>query len=176
MGQAAGAADTAADTGHALDKVRVEQILALLEERHAAFLDAVAGRRLQLEILAPLFLERLGNGVGEAAAARKDAAEIGRIVQAVLGQRRNVQIAAVEERLKLLEGKRDVYVRFYAVFLNFRFLRGARSYKNNLARRFVFFKILRNRAHRRKVMRNVFLHIREILLYEIDERGATRAC
>ena len=71
MGEATGAAYTAADAGHTLNEVGVKHIFALFEQRCLAGFDTVAGYRLQFKVINALLLEPLGNSVGKSAAAGK---------------------------------------------------------------------------------------------------------
>src|SRR5699024_8235904 len=68
VGEAARAADTAVHTRHALYEIGVQHALGLAEQSRAACLDAVAGDGLVFEVRFALFLDGLGDRVGDAAA------------------------------------------------------------------------------------------------------------
>ena len=130
VGQAACAAHTAADTGHALDKVGVQHVLALLEQSHAALLDAVAGDSLQGKVGAML-LQTLCYRVGQTAAAGKNAAEIGGVVQSILLQSSDVDVTAVEQSLQLLKGDDPVNPGLDFFLLHLSLLGGTGTHKNH---------------------------------------------
>ena len=132
VGEAAGAADTAAGTGHALDEVFFEQVLLLLEQGYAAFFDAVADHGVGNEVDL-LLLERLRNGIAQAAAAGKDAAEVAGVVQNAYFQRLEIKVAAVDPGLQFFKGQHAIHVFLDAVALGFAFFGYARADENDLS-------------------------------------------
>ena len=86
VGQAASAADAAADARHAFDEVRVEHALALPEQSSAASFDSVAGAGFEIKVLNAVFLESLRHSIGKTAAAGEYSAEIRCVVENIFGE------------------------------------------------------------------------------------------
>ena len=68
-------ADTAAVAGHAFYEVALQEVSRLLEHRHTAHLDAVAGLRLKFDV-GTKFLQTLGHCFGKTAGSCEDSAEV----------------------------------------------------------------------------------------------------
>ncbi len=85
MGQTAGAADTAADTGHTFNEIAGQKVFRGLQQSGAAGFYPIAGNSLQIKFQ-PLLLQTLGYSVTETTAASKDSAVIGGVVQHALLQ------------------------------------------------------------------------------------------
>ena len=111
VGDAACAADAAAFAGHTLDKVVGQHILAGPEQGGFAFGDTVAGNGVEGELLRgdTTFLQGLFHRHGQTAAAGKDPAEIGGVVQGLAGERGKVDLLAVEEGLQFFKGEDAVH-------------------------------------------------------------------
>lgn len=175
VGKAAGSADAAADARHSLDEVAVEEILVLLEKRHAARLDSVADDGFEIEFDVLLFHCRC-DSLGKTARAGKDASVIGCVVESRFLKQRDVDIAAVKESLKFLEGDDGVHVGFDFLALSLALLCRARTDEDDLRLGFALLDDLREKCHRRGVVRDEFLQIREGGVYVGHECGAAGAC
>ncbi|CDC60546.1 unknown [Clostridium sp. CAG:448] len=174
MGQAACAADTAADARHSFDKVGVQLVARFLHQGKLACFDAVAGTGLEQEVDS-LFLEGFRNRVGQTAAAGKNTSEVGGIVQNALFHRGDVQIPAVKERLQFLEGQRRIHIRLDALLLHLHLLGGTRPDEDHLAVSLVLLDVLGNGCHRGQVMRNEGFELGEILVDIVHKRRAAGA-
>jgi len=175
VGQAAGAADAAAEARHSLDEVAVEEILVLLEKCHAASLYSVADNGLEIE-LDVLLRHCRRDSLGKTARAGEDASVIGCVVESRFLKQGDVDVAAVEESLKLLEGDDRVNVGLDVLALSLPLLCRARSDEYDLCIRIALLDDLREKCHRRGVMRDELLQIRESGVYVGHESGAAGAC
>ena len=147
MSEASRTVDTAADARHTLDKVAVKNTLVQLEKRHTASLYSVANYRFYLKIDI-LLLHRLCRRIGKTAASRKDTSEIGSVIKHALLKGGEVEVTAIKQRLKLLEGQHRINVRLNGIKLSLCLLCGTRSYKDNLSVRSGFLYVFRKNCHR----------------------------
>ena len=170
MSEASGAADTAADARHALDEVRIEQPLRLFEQGDPAGFNTVTGTRFQGEILQPLLFESLCDRIREPAATREDAPEIRGVIEYALGESRDVDVAAVKERLQFLKGHGDVHIGLHRFFLHFGFLRGAGTDKDDFGCGVGILDVLGDGRHGGEVMGDEGDKVGEVLPDIVDER------
>ena len=171
VGEASGAAYAAAHACHALDEVAVCLAHVGFEQSDVALFDAVAGHALDLEIEV-LFFERLGDRVGQTAATREDASEVGRVVQHAFAQLGDVDVAAVKERLELLERDDAVDVRAHVFEPELHLLGRARSDKDDLAFGVGRLDVFGYGRGGGEVVRHVARELGIAFLHEADERGA----
>ena len=171
MGEAARAADAAAHAGHALDEVLLEEVFLLLEQRHTAGLDAVAGDGVDNEV-ALLLLEGLRHCVGQAAAARENAAEVAGVVQHIFRKGGQVEIAAVKPGLQFLEGEHAVDPRADLLALELLLLGCAGTDEDDLGVGVGALDEARHLGHGREVVADEGLEGGEALFDVADKGGA----
>ena len=173
VGQAAGAVDAAAQARHALDEVAAQDlgVLAELEQRHAALLDAAANHGLGLKVDV-LLLQGLGHGLAQAAHAGEDAAEVAGVVQHVLRQLADLHVLGVKQRLQLLEGHHRVDVVLHGVQLALGLLGRAGADEDHLGRRVGGLDVLGQRRHGAEVVADKVRQLREGGLDVAHESGA----
>ena len=172
--QTTGAADAAADTCHTFDEVLGQGTAACLEKRHAALLDAVADGGLDGEVDV-LFLKSLYDCVRQTARTGKDAAVVGCIVQIAFFQLADVEVAAVNQRLKLVEGENAVNPRLGFFLLSLCLLGSARSDEDDLRLGVGLLDVLGDGDHRGRIVGNLVHHLGELLVdiaYESRAAGA----
>ena len=169
------AADAAAETSHTFDKVDVGKVFALFEKGDTTFVDTVARARFEVKVDVLLF-ERLRQGIAETAASCKDSSKVRSVVEDAFCKRGDVHIFAVEKGLQFLKSEYGIDVGFDFFVEDFRFLGGARTYKHDFCAGRGVLDVLGNHSHRRKVVRDMFDHIREVLFDIRHERGTARTC
>ena len=108
-----------------------------------------------------MLLHALGDCIGQTAAAGENSAVVRRIVKHALGQRGDVDLLAVEQRLQLLKGHRRIHIRLHLFPLHLALFGGARPDEDHLAVLLVRLQIFGDGRHRRKVVRHERQHLRE---------------
>ena len=172
MGQTARAADAAAHTGHALNEVHVDQALGLFQQGELAFLNAVAGHGLELEVLDAVLLEPLCHSLGQTTAAGKDAAKVGRAVQRGLGQRGDVDIPAVKQGLQLFKGERGVHPGGNLGLLDLGLLGRAGADKDHLGLGLLLLEVFGDGRHGRQRVGNIGHKLRIVLFHKAHKGRA----
>ena len=163
MGQTAGTADTAFYACHTLNEVGRKHILRFSHQGGSALFDAVAGHRLVFKI-GSVLINALSDSVGKSAASSEDSSEVGSTLKRFFFNFGNVDIAAVEQRLKLLKGDNRVDIRPDLRLSCFGLFRRSRSDEYDLGSFVLFFDVLGNRCGRRKIVRNMLGKLRKVLL------------
>ena len=174
VAQAGRAADAAALTGHALDEVGVQQAFLGFEQGYPAGFDAVAhgGLEFKFRRVNMLFLQGLGYRCGQAAAAGKDAAEVGGVVQGFAGYGGQVDLPGREHGLHLFKGDGIIYILDGAGVLGLGFFCDARADKHHLAAGVGLLEPLGDLGHGGEGMGDPVLEGGEVLFHVADKGRA----
>ena len=144
MSQASCAVDTTADTSHSLDEVAVKDTLAELEKRQLAGFNSVTNNGLDFEIDV-LLLHSLSRRIGKTAATGEDASEVGGVIENALLEGGKIKVAAVKQRLELLEGEDCINVGLDGLKLRLCLFSGTRSDEYHLGIGSRFLNVLRKK-------------------------------
>ena len=174
MAQAGRAADAASLAGHALDEVGVQQALLGFEQGHPAGFYAVTygGFELKFRRVGILFLQGFGHRSRQAAAAGKDAAEVGGIVQGFSLNGGKVDLPGGKQGLHLLKGDGIVYILVGAGIFGFGFFGDAWPDKHHLAAGIGLLKPFGDLCHGGQSMGDPILKGREVFFHIADEGRA----
>ena len=172
MGETACSADTSTNTCHTLDEVGVENTLALLKQSGLACLDTVADHRLNLKVNI-LLAHSLCSRLSKTAYAGKYSAKEGCARKLSVIKSLDVDVTAVVECLKLLEGKHSVNVRLRLLKLRLCLLCNAGTDEDNLCIRVLLLHEPCQRHHGGRIVGDIFVKLWERLVNILYKRGTT---
>ena len=142
-----------------------------LHQSGAALFQAVAGDGAEVELILETQLDDgLTDGLGQAAAAGKDTAEIGSVVDLGLFLLFQHDGAAVEEGLELLKGQNGVDIGLDLGTQDLRLLGDAGADEDDIAFGIHLAQLLAQRRHGRQVVRLEPEHIL-MLLFDVVDKG-----
>ena len=106
----------------------------------------------------------------------KDSSKVRSAVHICFLKCRNVDIAAVKQRLQLFKRNCTIDIRCHCLFSDFHLLCRTWADENNLGCWIKFFYAFSDHCHRRKCRRYIWQHIREVFFYICNKCRATGAC